>query len=574
MEEHALGSVRSAFSHRDYRFLLPGFAISAIGDWLYGVSLIVFIYERTHSAGWVAAVTVIRLVPYVLFGAVGGVVADRYERRGVMLVCDLIRAGLMFALALLVSSTGILSGTGLLIGAVAIAFLNNTASTPYQPAMYAMTPAIVGERDLAAANAVSNSVEHLAILLGPAIGGFLLLLGPPSFAFVLNGISFLISAACVWAISTRSSGLKDAEEEEETGLKDRLLQGLRAIRDSQDVSMLMVLLAAGSFVLGQQAVVLILISKKLISTGAEGVGFLNAAVGFGGVVVAGFSNRMARTTHPALLFGAGVFALGFPMALVAFTTLPAPAYLLMALTGAGSILLEVTGLTMLQRSLSNEVMGRVFGVQTSLFVASFLLGSLITPILIDLISLKGALVVSGLILPVVVVFSLPQLRSLDRRSIARMQELAQRVDELGRLAVFQGAPRQALESIASVMTEESVPAGTDVTREGEPADDFFVVRGGELDVFAAGEQETEMRKVNSLGPGDYFGEIGLLEGISRTASVRSRTPVQLYRIPGRDFVETVNHTPAMSMTLLDGIVGRLAQTHPSHEPQFAAKEAP
>jgi CRP-like cAMP-binding protein len=123
------------------------------------------------------------------------------------------------------------------------------------------------------------------------------------------------------------------------------------------------------------------------------------------------------------------------------------------------------------------------------------------------------------------------------------------------------------------MTEESVPAGTDVTREGEPADDFFVVRDGELDVFAQGERESEMRKVNSLGPGDYFGEIGLLEGIPRTASVRSRTAVQLYRIPGRDFVETVNHTPAMSMTLLDGIVGRLAQTHPSHEPQFAAKEA-
>ena len=150
MEEHALGSVRSAFSHRDYRFLLPGFAISAIGDWLYGVSLVVYIYERTHSAGWVAAVTIVRLVPYVLFGALGGVVADRYERRNVMLACDLIRAGLMFALALLVGSTGTL------IGAIAIAFLNNTASTPYQPAMYAMTPAIVGERDLAAANAVST----------------------------------------------------------------------------------------------------------------------------------------------------------------------------------------------------------------------------------------------------------------------------------------------------------------------------------------------------------------------------------------------------------------------------------
>jgi CRP-like cAMP-binding protein/predicted MFS family arabinose efflux permease len=566
MEEHAGGSVRTVFSHRDYRYLLPGFAISSVGDWIYGVSLVVVVYDRTHSAGWVAAVTITRLIPYVAFGAFGGVLADRYERRSLMLVCDLARAALMIILAILVTALDSLWPL------IVIAFLTSAASTPYQPAMYAMTPAIVGEQDLAAANAVSNSVEHIAILLGPAIGGILLLLGPPAVAFALNGMSFLISGACVWAIATRSSGSK-AEEEEEAGLKQRLVQGFRAILDSNEVSMLVLLLGVGTFVYGQQVVMLVLISKKLIATGSEGVGFLNAAVGFGGVVIAGFSNRMARATHPALLFAAGVLATGVPLALVAFATVPVVAYALMAVTGAGSILLEVTGLTMLQRSLSNEVMGRVFGVMTSLFVGSLLLGSLVTPMLIDVTSLKLTLVLAGLILPVVILFALPSLRSLDRSSVARMQELSGSVTTLARLNIFAGAPRQTLETIASVMTEESTEPGTDVIREGDPADDFFVVREGELDVLAVGEMGAGPRKVNSLGPGDYFGEIGLLEGIPRTASVRAVTPTRLYRIPGRDFLDTVNRTPALSMTLLDGAVGRLARTHPSHEPTFTPREA-
>lgn len=565
MEERG-GSIKAALSHRDYRLLLPGFAVSAVGDWLYAVALVVVVFDQTHSAGWVAAVTIIRLIPYVAFGAIGGVIADRYDRRLVMLLCDLVRAGLMVVLAL---STAV---APTLLLPLLISFLTGIASTPYQPAVYAITPAIVGEEDLAAANAVSNSVEHLAILLGPAIGGLLLLLGSPALAFAINAATFLISAACVWAMTTHSKGGKQGEEEEESGLKERILEGLRAIKDSREVSMLVLLLIAGTFVYGQQVVMMVLISKKLIATGSEGVGFLNAAVGFGGVVVAGLSNRMARTTHPALLFTAGVLASGFPLALIAFVTLPVLAYLLMAITGAGSIVLEVTGLTMLQRSLKNEVMGRVFGVMTSLFVASLLLGSFVTPFLLHLLTLKATLVLCGLILPVVIVFALPQIKALDKASTIRMKELSGRVEVLSRLKLFEGAPRQTLESIAAGMSEETVGPGTEVIREGDPPDDFYVVIEGDLDVIAVGESGGQARLVNSLGAGDYFGEIGLLEGIPRTATVRSTTSVRVYRIPGRDFVEAVNRTPAISMTLLDGVVGRLARTHPSRQPTFVPGE--
>ena len=165
--------LRAALVHRDYRFVLAASSISQTGDWLYNVALLVWVYDSTHSATWVAVVTVARLVPYVVVGPVGGLVADSYDRRTVLIVSDLVRAGLMFGLAAVTSVDG---PVGL---AAALACLTTAAGTAYRPAIVAMLPEIVGEGDLAAANATESVVENLAVVLGPALGAGLLLLGSP-----------------------------------------------------------------------------------------------------------------------------------------------------------------------------------------------------------------------------------------------------------------------------------------------------------------------------------------------------------------------------------------------------------
>ena len=93
------------------------------------------------------------------------------------------------------------------------------------------------------------------------------------------------------------------------------------------------------------------------------------------------------------------------------------------------------------------------------------------------------------------------------------------------------------------------------------ADDFFIISSGNADVWFRGP-DGETRKVNSLGPGDYFGEIGLLEGIPRTATVRTTGAAVIYRLGGADFLAIINQQPAVSGTLLDGVVSRLARTDP------------
>jgi CRP-like cAMP-binding protein len=221
-------------------------------------------------------------------------------------------------------------------------------------------------------------------------------------------------------------------------------------------------------------------------------------------------------------------------------------------------------ITLLQRVVRGEVLGRVFGVVDSLAVGGILAGSLLAPLVVGIAGLRWALVVAGGTLLVGTAAALPRLRGLDRRAEATRRKLAPRVELLEGLGLFDGAPRQQLESLAAALEEVAVPAGTAVVTEGEQADAFYVVRSGSLAVLSAGEHGGEPAQVNTLGPDDYFGEIGLLERIPRTATVRAETGGVVWRLAGEDFLGILNQVPSTSGTLLDGVVGRLARTHPSH----------
>ena len=93
------GTIRSALRYPDFRWLLSALAVSQIGDWLYNLALVVLVYDRTHSALWAGVTTAARVVPVVVLGPLGGVLADRFDRRRIMIVCDLARMGLMVMLA-------------------------------------------------------------------------------------------------------------------------------------------------------------------------------------------------------------------------------------------------------------------------------------------------------------------------------------------------------------------------------------------------------------------------------------------------------------------------------------------
>ena len=162
-----------ALRHRDFRLLVAAYSLSAVGSWAYNVGLAVYVYDRTHSAAWVGAVTVGRFIPSVLFGAYGGVVAERFERARLMTALDALCALLMTALSLVAAY----HGPALLV--IGIGGINALITTPYEPAVAAITPQLVPEDDFAAANTLTSTVGNLAVIAGPALGALLFLVASP-----------------------------------------------------------------------------------------------------------------------------------------------------------------------------------------------------------------------------------------------------------------------------------------------------------------------------------------------------------------------------------------------------------
>lgn len=151
------------------------------------------------------------------------------------------------------------------------------------------------------------------------------------------------------------------------------------------------------------------------------------------------------------------------------------------------------------------------------------------------------------------------------RTAASAEEVAKRTELLAASGLLVGASDASLSNLALAAEAIEVTAGTEIVKEGRLPTYLFLVERGELDVLSAGEGSSA-QKVNVLGRGDCFGEVGLLEGMPSTATVRASTPCSLYRIHGAVFLRVVAMSPALSDTLLERVRTRLETTHPSYRP--------
>lgn len=556
---------RSALRSKDLRRLLGSQIISATGSWAYNVALVVFLYDETHSATWVSIGSLARFVPSLVFSAYGGVIAERFERIRLMIVLNLIALVLQGGLALAVWRHGPVGIAIALAGATAIVM------SAYNPAVPAVIPQVTAEDDLAAANAMSGVVDNLVVVLGPAVGAGLVLAGGPGLAVLVNAISFGGAAVIVARLSVRSHP-SDVTDGGQSGPLRQMAEGFRTVVSNTTVAIFVAFSVLASFVYGTDTVLFALVSKVQLHTGSSGYGYLLAGLGVGGVLGAGVVNRLAQNPRlaPAILGGMAVYCL--PTALLVVIHQPAIAFVLQVVRGAGTLVVDTLAITALQRSVPKEMVARVFGVFFALVLGAISLGALITPYVLHA-GLHSALLAYGLGIPALCLLALPRLVSLDRVAAARAIALAPRVSILERMDLFAAASRSSLEGLASASNEVAVPAGTPVVVEGEAADAFYVVEDGELDVTAVGERAGGPTWLRRLGPGSYFGEIGLLGRVPRTATVTATTDCKLLRIDGSDFIDALTNLSA-SPSLLEGARTRLSLTHPSSRVLDITDDAP
>ena len=266
------------------------------------------------------------------------------------------------------------------------------------------------------------------------------------------------------------------------------------------------------------------------------------------------------TLAPVILLGMAVYCL--PTLAFLGVHAPAAGFAIQVVRGAGTLVVDVLAVTALQRALPGDVLARVFGVFGSLLNACVLVGALLMPVLIDAAGLDASLWAAGAGVPVLCLLGWPALRAMDRRAAARRVQLQPLIAALRGCDLFAASSEGAVDQLAGAASEIDAASGAVVVRQGEDADAFYVVLAGSLLVTSRGESEGADSAIRDLGPGDYFGEIGLLEHIPRTATVTTAEPTRLLRVDGAAFVEALTES-APSAALLDGASVRLARTHPS-----------
>ena len=517
----SLRAFKGIYRNRSLRRLQLAWIGSSMGTWGWIIALMVYAYEH-GGPGAVGLVGLIRWFPAAVAAPFGGMVGDRFPRLRVMVLSDLVRAG---ALAAAAAAVGL---GGPAVSVYLLAVLVMLVSQAFQPAEAALLPTLAETpEELTAANVASTTIEAAGYFVGPALAGVLLAVSNVQTVFVVTAVAFLWSAAMLALIRLRAP--EPAREAARGSWKQEALAGFRTIWRDSRLRLIVGLFAAQTLVYGAFTVLTAVAAIQLLNLGSPGIGYLNAALGVGGLVGGVVAVALVGVRRLAFTFGLALILWGTPILLIGVWAKAAPAFVLIAIAGLGLTIVDVAGFTLLQRAVPEDVLARVFGVLHSAFYLTGGIGAIVAPPLINWLGIRGALIATGAVLPAVTIPTFGLLARIDRTLRVPTAELAQ----LQAIPMFAPLPAPTLEALALSMTRREVPAGETIFRQGDHGDGFYIVDSGEIEI------EIDGREANVLGPGDHFGEIALLRDIPRTATARARKETQLYTLDRDAFLGAV-----------------------------------
>ena len=514
----AVGSVaRSVFRNPELRRVQVAFVAFNAAEWGVWIAMLVYAYER-GGATEAGIVAVVQLVPATVFAPFAAGLGDRFPPARVLTLAYVLQAAALGA-----------TGASLLAGAptplsYALAAVAATAVTLTRPTQAALVPALArAPEELTAANVVSGWIESVSLVAAPALAGVLLSVGSAGLVFaVMAGLS-LVGGLVVLPVPGPPAA----------AVAGPPLQAFRLVREEPEARLLLGLLAAESVAIGALDVVYVVLAISLLDLGGSDAGYLNAAFGAGGVagIVATATLVGRRRLTPAL--AAGALTWGGAFLVIALDPRLGTAFVLLAVAGAGRIVVDVAGRTLLQRIAPVDLLARVFGLLEGLTMGALAVGSLLTPLLVGLAGGRAAVIGVGAVLPLALLIAAPRLVAIDRRATVPVVELSL----LRSLPLFAPLGPPQLESLARELEPVRAAAGEPVVREGEGGDRFYVVADGELGVSAEG------RPLRSLRRGDSFGEIALLHDLPRTATVTATTDARLFALARAPFLAAVTAHP-------------------------------
>jgi predicted MFS family arabinose efflux permease len=420
---------------------------------------------------------------------------------------------------------------GPLVLVFVLAAFGPICGTAFHPAEAALLPTLARTpEELTAANVSTATIDSVGSFIGPALGGLALAAWGVGPTLLLTVATYIWSGLMVLRVHPDRSAAVARDEAAPTSAMAEALAGFRAVLSDRNLRVIMGLFGAQTVVAGAMGVLVVVTALRLLDLGTAGVGWLYAATGVGGIIGAGVTMVLVGRKRLAGDFGVGLLLWGVPFLVMGVWPNAVVALLMLGVLGIGNTLVDVSGLTLLQRNAPEAVRSRVFGVFESMVAGTIGLGAILAPLLIAIAGIRVALVATGLFLPLLAGLLWRRLVSLDAGDPAHL-------DLLRRMPIFSPLPPPALERLARSLEPVQLAAGDVLFHAGDEGDRFYAIESGELAVELATGTKTE-------GPGRWVGEIALLRDVPRTATVRAVTDVELLALERDEFLGAVTgHDP-------------------------------
>ncbi|TMG23453.1 MAG: MFS transporter [Chloroflexi bacterium] len=349
-----------------FRWLLASTVVNNAGD---GVAISagpLLVASQTRDPFLVSMALLSEYLPALLFGVVGGVAADRFDRRGMVVAVNLGRA---FVLAVLVAT--IISGTVTIAVVLVALFVLGTAETFADSASSTLIPSLVGREDLGIANArMQGAFVVMNQLVAPPIGAFLFAIGM-ALPFATNAAAFALGAVLVSRVVTSTK----KEVEEGTSIRADMVEGIRWLVAHPPMRTLALTILTFNVTFGAAWSVLVLYAGERLGMNAVGFGLLSTAVAVGGIVGTVSYDRLERRFSLGDIMRVGLLIETSTHLWLALTTSPEVALATLAVFGAHASVWATTSTVVRQRAVPEELMGRVGGVYRVAIVGGLVIGT-------------------------------------------------------------------------------------------------------------------------------------------------------------------------------------------------------
>jgi hypothetical protein len=493
------------------------FAATWTAEAAFTVAIAVVAY-RDGGAAAVGVVAFVRMAPSVILAPVAMAFADRFPRDRVLVWSCLVRGGATAAAAC------VLAASGPQVAVYALAVVSTAAFRLFRPAHSALLPGLCNTPlELTSANMVRGLLDSLSTLVGPLAAALLLGVSSPAVVVLISAVLSLASAVPLLALSYEAP--PRARPQPLRRIVHETVDGFYALVRYRDAGLLIGLTLVQTLTLGFLNVFVVVLALEELGMGDAGVGLLSAAVGAGAVVGSLAACMCVSARRLAVIEGVAVVLWGLPLTVSGVLPQGPMVLGLMCVLGIGNALGNIGMHTLPARLVPEGVLARVFGAKASLTGLAVAIGACVTPFAIDLLGIRGALVVLGLVPPVIAALTWQRLHAIHAAIAHRDRD----IEVLNGVAMFRPLPVPALDNLALQVDTVRVDAGDEVFRQGDDGDRFYVIDDGEAEVIGDG------RLIRTLDSGEGFGEIALLRETSRTATVRARTPLRLYRLDRRHF---------------------------------------